>query len=390
MKNQKKIKPRDPNFMHMQDLRKSGAMGAHKDKKKDHKSGYQKHKGKAMDESNYETPGGAELSKIGRILMDKAASTKDDALSNVLGRVGDELTRYGEVGGARNLDEFLKKTRISKEMLNKLMNWASKQQDTSLSKVKDPVGNNDEETDESGIMYKAGVKKYGKDGMEKIQSAAGKGASAEEIGKIKDQHNKKKKESFATETSIGHKDDEKHMIQKNLYQLASYAKETFDMVSDLAEDADFPHWWQSKVVESLAMMSKAKHYLENELAVPDVGGDGGEDVAKEGVMDKLKKDWEHTKGLAKAIAKDPLKGDKAAKDYNKKHGKDMTGKKEESVCSECGNPRFVAMPEDIQEQYHTVSEEKQKGVDGKVCWKGYKRMGTKKKGGKTVDNCVKM
>jgi len=37
-----------------------------------------------------------------------------------------------------------------------------------------------------------------------------------------------------------------------------------------------------------------------------------------------------------------------------------------------------------------VSEEKQKGIDGKVCWKGYKRMGTKKKGGKTVDNCVKV
>ncbi len=34
--------------------------------------------------------------------------------------------------------------------------------------------------------------------------------------------------------------------------------------------------------------------------------------------------------------------------------------------------------------------EKQKGVDGKACWDGYKRMGTKKKGGKTVDNCVKM
>jgi hypothetical protein len=35
-------------------------------------------------------------------------------------------------------------------------------------------------------------------------------------------------------------------------------------------------------------------------------------------------------------------------------------------------------------------EDKQKGVDGKACWKGYKRMGTKKKGGRTVDNCVKM
>lgn len=37
-----------------------------------------------------------------------------------------------------------------------------------------------------------------------------------------------------------------------------------------------------------------------------------------------------------------------------------------------------------------VSEEKQKGVDGKACWDGYKRIGTKQKGGKTVDNCVKV
>ena len=60
------------------------------------------------------------------------------------------------------------------------------------------------------------------------------------------------------------------------------------------------------------------------------------------------------------------------------------------ACSECGKPRFAAMPESIQRQYESVNEEKQKGVDGKVCWKGYKRMGTKQKGGKTVDNCVKM
>jgi len=35
------------------------------------------------------------------------------------------------------------------------------------------------------------------------------------------------------------------------------------------------------------------------------------------------------------------------------------------------------------------AEGKEQGLDGKACWKGYKRMGTKKKGGKTVDNCVK-
>lgn len=32
--------------------------------------------------------------------------------------------------------------------------------------------------------------------------------------------------------------------------------------------------------------------------------------------------------------------------------------------------------------------EKKKGLDGKACWDGYKLAGTKKKGGKTVDNCV--
>jgi hypothetical protein len=37
-----------------------------------------------------------------------------------------------------------------------------------------------------------------------------------------------------------------------------------------------------------------------------------------------------------------------------------------------------------------LDEEKQKGLDGKACWKGYRRMGTKMKGGKRVDNCVKV
>ena len=44
------------------------------------------------------------------------------------------------------------------------------------------------QTDESGILYRAGVKKYGKAGMKAIQSAAGKGANHQEIGKIKDKH----------------------------------------------------------------------------------------------------------------------------------------------------------------------------------------------------------
>ena len=46
---------------------------------------------------------------------------------------------------------------------------------------------------ESGIMYKAGVKKYGKEGMKKIQQAAGQKKSHAEIGAIKDKYEKGKK-----------------------------------------------------------------------------------------------------------------------------------------------------------------------------------------------------
>jgi hypothetical protein len=58
---------------------------------------------------------------------------------------------------------------------------------------------------------------------------------------------------------------------------------------------------------------------------------------------------------------------------------DTMGQFADHVCEECGNP-----------SWRTLDEEKQKGVDGKVCWKGYRRMGTKLKGGKRVDNCVKV
>jgi len=46
-----------------------------------------------------------------------------------------------------------------------------------------------------------------------------------------------------------------------------------------------------------------------------------------------------------------------------------------------------------REEYEVDGEtyviEKAKGLDGKACWKGYKLAGTKMKGGKKVDNCIK-
>ena len=333
----------------MDALRKSGAAGAHRDKKKEMKQGKLKHKGKTMDESIYTNPAGGELSRLGRILMDKAVTTKDDALSNVLSRVGSELTQYGDPGGASSIQELVKKTRVPQDKLMKLMKWAQGQEDKSLEKVKDPDPSSDDE---------------------------------------------EKDESIASETSIGHVDDERHMIRKELYQHAKYAKELFTMLEDLPEDSDFPHWWQSKVTKSLQMLSKAKHYLENELSVPEATEDM-HDKDNMGFSDKEIK-------MAYGVLNDPrYKGgdysgavstiEKIAKGLSDHPGvKKALKKTNEAVCSECGKARFVALPEEMQKQYESVNEEKQKGVDGKVCWKGYKRMGTKKKGGKTVDNCVKM
>lgn len=301
------------------------------------------------ERSAYANPAGGELARMGRILMDKAVTVKDDALSSVLSRVGDELTRYGEAGGARSIEELEKKVRIPKEKIMKLMKWAQSQEDTSLQKVKDPDPKPDDEEDDL-------------------------------------------KDSVATEnTPIGHVDDERHMIRKELYQHAKYAKELFQMLEDLPEDSDFPHWWQSKVTKSLQMLSKAKHYLENEISVPEAT----EEKDNEGFTDKEIK-------MAYGVLNDPrYKGGNysgAVEVINKiapglaDHPSvaKALARTNEAVCSECSKPRFVAMPEEIQKQYESVNEEKQKGVDGKVCWKGYKRMGTKKKGGKTVDNCVKM
>tara|TARA_R110002073_G_scaffold9357_1_gene47958 strand:- start:70 stop:288 length:219 start_codon:yes stop_codon:yes gene_type:complete len=43
-----------------------------------------------------------------------------------------------------------------------------------------------------------------------------------------------------------------------------------------------------------------------------------------------------------------------------------------------------------EEGYDHSPYNKKKGLDGKACWKGYKLQGTKMKGDKRVDNCVKM
>ena len=99
---------------------------------------------------------------------------------------------------------------------------------------------------------------------------------------------------------------------------------------------------------------------------------------KQAKLDKTAKNTAKSAGVNPDTVLSPLKPVTAQNAKFKDKFRKTTESKD-AHCTECGKPSYTTLP-----------EEKQKGVDGKVCWKGYKRMGTKKKGGKTVDNCVKM
>lgn len=71
-------------------------------------------------------------------------------------------------------------------------------------------------------------------------------------------------------TVAGHLDDEKDMIKKQLFQMGTYCVELYKMLDSLPDNTDFPHWWQSKLVKASDYISASKHYLENELNVPDM------------------------------------------------------------------------------------------------------------------------
>ena len=80
---------------------------------------------------------------------------------------------------------------------------------------------------------------------------------------------------------------------------------------------------------------------------------------------------------------DPQSHGAEVEDTTKK--KKKIDKKEKSVAEDIE----ILEREEYEIDGVTYVIEKQKGLDGKACWKGYKQMGTKQKGGKTVDNCVK-
>ena len=78
-------------------------------------------------EDNFDlSPKQRKLANLGRVLMDQATTTKDDALSNVMAKVGNELTNFGATFGPKNLNDLVKKTDTPAPVIQKLLAYADK------------------------------------------------------------------------------------------------------------------------------------------------------------------------------------------------------------------------------------------------------------------------
>lgn len=102
-----------------------------------------------LDEAMDASPAEKKLAAYGRILMDQAAVTKDDELSNVMAKVGDALTRFGTTFGARTLEELVEKTGTSANVIKKMLAYAEKiSQTQSALRQDDQEGGLDDEGDD--------------------------------------------------------------------------------------------------------------------------------------------------------------------------------------------------------------------------------------------------
>jgi len=143
-------------------------------------------------------------------------------------------------------------------------------------------------------------------------------------------------------------DHEVQMARSDLYKLAKYSIKLHNMLAMVPETKGIEGWQQAKITKAADYISSVYHNLDYEMKFD-----------QQQVAEKKKSSYKD--GLSAML-----------------ESKKKTESTDE-LCKECGKP-----------SWKTLDEEKQKGVDGKVCWKGYRRMGTKKKNGKTVDNCVKV
>ena len=177
--------------------------------------------------------------------------------------------------------------------------------------------------------------------------------------------NKELQENLADLASKAEQDHEVQMARAQLYKIAKYSIKLHDMLKGVSEQEGLEGWVQSKITKASDYIGAVYHNMDYEQKFEQVSENINE---------------------AKACNcnEDCACGGNCTPDCN------CGPKCNEAVAETKESDYKESLADKLEAEKSEYVYEKQKGVDGKVCWKGYKRMGTKKKGGKTVDNCVKM
>lgn len=335
VKKPKVNKPRDPNAKAMQDLRKSGAAGSHGDKTKDIPRN-DKHKGKdAYDINESEKDTHCSPKCCGADVKREDCGCKPDCPHcNCNDPKVDETATPGATSAGN------------------IATVANPHIANSKAKPKKQKPTDNALDNKSHGLFGQPMKRLN---------------NSKELTMNKD---KELVENLADMASKVEQDHEVQMARAQLYKIAKYSIKMHEMLKNVSEQEGLEGWVQSKITKAADYMGAVYHNMDYEQKFEEVSesADCGCDTHES-----------HSK-CNDDCGCDPVSEGKAK---NPKQQAAIAIAKKKDGYKE-------SLADKLAKEQGEYVYEKQKGVDGKVCWKGYKRMGTKKKGGKTVDNCVKM
>ena len=153
---------------------------------------------------------------------------------------------------------------------------------------------------------------------------------------------KKLKEGLADMADIAERDHEVQMARADLYKIAKYAIKLHDLLKNISEAEGLEGWQQAKITKAADYIGSVYHALDYE----------------ENFEQPIMPEQQIKKTYKPSLPETELKSYKGSLAEKLNQKKNITEKK----------------------------RKKMKGDD--PCWTGYHMVGTKKKGGKEVPNCV--
>ena len=185
---------------------------------------------------------------------------------------------------------------------------------------------------------------------------------------------KELKEGLADLAHRVEQDHEVQMAKSDLYKAAKYSIKLHELLKNVSEEKGLEGWVAAKITKASDYLSSVYHYMDY-----DTMDETTQEVA-ESMACNCDKNCACEGNCTPNCNCHPDCKTPETENYKESLANKLQNKLKESTktCKDCNKPTWETLDE----------AEKQKGVDGKVCWKGYKRMGTKMKGGKRVDNCV--